>query len=828
MEIKEITDLGQSLPTSHDPSLVILSVLVAIIGSFTALDLARHVIGAKKLEHWFLLSVSAIALGTTIWAEHFIAILAYQLRIPITYDLRMLLISIVVAIVGAGIGLFIVTQAPLQWPLLGSGSFFIGLGIIGMHLTAMQAMLLAAEPKYNIQLMILADIWAILLSLAALWSMFDPSAKNQVKNEYIRQLISALIAGVAIAGMHYIAMAAVKFYPSVEKLREAPSGIDIYEIAITVGFAAIIIKILALSASIVSRRFSSEIAKAETSENFFNLAPDGFVTIREDGNIISANENFAKLMGYDTPEELIGTSAWDTVYQDDRKQVRQNVERIFQKKILETQEKQLRKVRKDGNSFLIAQRCRLVLDNSGNPIQLNISCRDLTQQKQMEAQLVQNATHDALTGLPNRVLFMDRLNLAMDRGKRNQNYLFAVLFLDLDRFKVVNDSLGHFMGDELLKAIATRLRSCVRPMDTIARLGGDEFTILLEDIEDVSDAIRVAERVQAELLKSFTLNKRKIDTSASIGIAFRTPSDDDAEQLLRYADLAMYQAKRQGGKRAAIFRPEMHQHALEVLQLKTDLRTALEKNEFCLHYQPIVSLEKDSIAGFEALLRWPRPDKIWSPDDFIKQAEQAGLIDDIGEWVLEEACSQLYQWQQLDIPNASSLTMSVNISGKQFDRPHLSERINQILQQTGLAAANLTLEIIEEQIMEDAAAKIIPQLKKIGIRLSIDDFGTGYSCLKRLCEFPIDELKIDRCFISDMENPKKLALVVKGMAQSGKECKLLVTAEGVETAEQLERVRDLEYNYVQGYFFSKPVDSKTVEQLLRKNPPGSVTGKLVV
>lgn len=825
MEVKEITELGKSLSASYDLRLVFLSLIIAVFGSYTALDLAGQVIFAEKLARKFWLIGGAIALGITIWVMHFIAILAYQLPIPITYDFSIVLISMVVAIVGAGIGLFLVSQVPLGWQLLGSGGFFVGLAIIGMHYTAMQAMLAAGEPKHNIQLVILADIWAILLSLAALWLMFHPSAKTILPNEFIRKISSATIAGAAIDGMHYIAMAAVNFYPSVKKLAVAPPGIDNYVLAITIGAAAVIVLILALLASFFGQRLSAEIARAEALQesekkyqNLYNLAPDAYITITADGTIKSANQFFAESLGY-SKEELIGKSAWAMIYEDDREWVRQWVDSIFQEK-LPTSEIELRKVRKDGSVFWIRQRSKLLLDESGRAIELNIICRDITQRKQMEEQLLQNALHDALTGLPNRVLFMDRLGLALEHAKRQQDYLFAVLFLDLDRFKLVNDSLGHLQGDELLKAIATRLRSCLRPMDTVARLGGDEFTLLVEDIEDASDAIRVAERVQAELSLPFTLSRQEIFTSASIGIALSTTDYDNPVALLRDADIAMYQAKSQGSARYQIFNQDMYARAVALLQLETDLRNALERQEFRLQYQPIVSLESGSIAGFEALLRWQHPDNgLLNPGSFIQAAEEAGLIARICEWVLCVACSQLHQWQ-LQLPTASSLSMSVNLSGKQFNQPLLSDRVNQILQDTGLDAASLRLEITEGAIMDSAefAPEILQQLRDIGVQLSIDDFGTGYSSLGRLYHFPINELKIDRSFVAQMERSSEKSYIVETILTLAHKLGLFVTAEGVETASQLAQLRALECEYGQGNFFSQPLDSEAAEALIRQNP----------
>lgn len=820
--IKEITQIGKAFSVTYDLRLVFISLVIAMFGAYTALELAGQVIVAKKLAHKYWLIGGAIALGVSIWVMHFIAILAYQLPIPITYNFSIVLASMVVAIIGCGVGLFLVSCQPLVPVLLFCGSFFVGLAIIGMHNTAMQAMQLAAEPSYNIQLVILSDLWAITLSLAGLWLIFHPSAKTIVSKEIIRKLGSALLMGVAIDGMHYIAMAALSYYPNANKLRLAGSGIDNYVLAITIAIAAMSILILALLASYFGQRLSAETATAETLresekqyQNLYDLAPDAYISIAADGTITSVNQFCADYLGY-SKEELLGTSAWITVYEPDREWVQQWVEKIFREK-LPTSEVEMRKVRKNGSVFWIRERSKLLLDGDGTGIALNMICRDVTERKQMEEQLRQNALHDALTGLPNRVLFMDRLGLAVEHAKRNQDYLFAVLFLDLDRFKIINDSLGHLIGDQLLMAIAHRLKTCLRPIDTVARLGGDEFTILIENIEDIGDPIRVAQRVQAELRLPFVFDGQEVYTSASIGIALSNIGYDNPEDVVRDADIAMYQAKSQGSAHYQIFNQDMYARAVALLQLETDLRNALDRQEFRLQYQPIISLKTGKIIGFEALIRWQHPQSgLLNPNQFIQAAEEAGLIARICEWVLRVACFDLRQWRS-QFDTATALTISVNLSGKQFNQPNLIDQIEQILQESGLDASSLRLEITEGAIMDGAesASQVLWELRNLGVQLSIDDFGTGYSSLGRLYHFPIDGLKIDRTFVSGMANAPENLHIVETILTLAHKLELDVTAEGVETADQLAQLRALQCEYGQGNFFSLPLDSQAVELLLQ-------------
>nr|MCU0537508.1 EAL domain-containing protein [Hydrococcus sp. Prado102] len=376
--------------------------------------------------------------------------------------------------------------------------------------------------------------------------------------------------------------------------------------------------------------------------------------------------------------------------------------------------------------------------------------------KQAEKKLRSQAFHDDLTGLPNRLLFREQLHHAIERGKRYQNYQFALLFVDLDRFKVVNDSLGHGVGDRLLVALAPRLKRCLRSSDTIARLGGDEFAILLEDIQDASDACRAAERILSALSSPFNLDAYQFYITASIGIVIGSNNDDRIEDLLRHADIAMYRAKARGKNRYEVFDSATHAQVTATLRLENDLRQAIDRNELQVYYQPIVSVTTSAIVGFEALVRWLHPQRgLISPVEFIPVAEETGLIISIDLWVLREACRQIRQWQQLQATEnfIQPLKISVNLSSKQFAQPNLVERISQVLEQTELDAETLKLEVTETAIIEnpESALTIISQLQALGIQLGIDDFGTGYSSLSFLHRFRLNTLKIDRSFISRID-----------------------------------------------------------------------------
>jgi diguanylate cyclase (GGDEF)-like protein len=425
-----------------------------------------------------------------------------------------------------------------------------------------------------------------------------------------------------------------------------------------------------------------------------------------------------------------------------------------------------------------------------------------------------NAYHDSLTKLPNRALFEKNLEISFARAKRNKDYVFAVLFLDIDRFKMINDSLGHMMGDQLLITISQTLQSCLRANDFIARLGGDEFAILLDDIKHVSNSITFADRIYKKMQLPFTLNTQDVFTSVSIGIALSDVGYDHPQYIMRDADTAMYRAKSLGRARHVVFDVAMYHHAVALLKLDTDLRRAIERQEFLLHYQPIVSIKNGKITGFEALIRWNHPKRgMISPAEFIPVAEENRLIIPIGQWVLREACRQMQSWHKL-FP-----ALSVNISSKQFSQPDLIEQIKDILFETGLDARSLSLEITESVIMEnpDTASDMLMKLRDLNIQLYIDDFGTGYSSLSYLSQFHADALKIDRSFINKMLIDEEKLEIVRAIMSLADTLKMSVIAEGVETEEHLSEMRRLKCEYAQGYFFSKPLDATSVESLIQKD-----------
>lgn len=448
---------------------------------------------------------------------------------------------------------------------------------------------------------------------------------------------------------------------------------------------------------------------------------------------------------------------------------------------------------------------------------------ELAERKSVEQQLVHNGLHDHLTGLPNRRLLLERLGHALTRAQRRLDYAYTVLYLDFDRFKVVNDSLGHAVGDLVLLEATRRLQASVRTTDTIARMGGDEFTILLDEIGRLEDAIMIADRTLEELARPYELQGRTVFMSASLGIVPNPKEYEDAEAILRDADTAMYCAKSLGRGRYVVFDSKMHAQARARHELESQLRQAIERSEFQVHYQPIVALPTERIIGFEALLRWEHPSQgLIPPSVFIPVAEETGLIIPIGRFVLRQACQQLAQWQQTFATNPP-LTVAVNLSAKEFAQLDLLDQIKHVLAEAHLAPHSLLLEITESMILEDdqAIRGTLSQLRELGVRVEIDDFGTGYSSLGYLTRFPVDTIKIDRSFISRMGSKGDGSHITRSILSLAHELGLEVVAEGVETMAQVSQLKGWQCEYAQGYFFARAVDKNSASQML------AATGALV-
>ncbi len=537
-----------------------------------------------------------------------------------------------------------------------------------------------------------------------------------------------------------------------------------------------------------------------------NLA--GVYRTTEDGRILDCNESFAQIFGYESREEVLSLPAWDFyLTAEDRKA---SLARLKERKNLTNYEQCLR--RKDGSHVWVLENGNLVEGQEGKPGIIEGTIIDITERKRAEEQVKHLAFHDSLTGLPNRLLFSDRLRVAMVHANRYREKL-AVLFLDVDRFKVINDSLGHSIGDELLRRIAERVSGCIRQEDTIARLGGDEFTVLLPGIAREDDAATIANKILEAVRLPFFIEHRELFITTSVGVTLYPADGADPETLVRNADTAMYRAKEQGRDNYQLYAPAMNSRALERLSLESRLRQALQNRELVVHYQPLIDLATGRVRGAEALLRWQHPELgVVMPGDFISLAEVSGLIVPIGQWVLRTACAQASAWQKSGYP----LSVAVNLSARQFQQADLVFQVTEALQHANLPAPSLDLEITESNAMQNAELSIstLWDLKNLGVSLSMDDFGTGYSSLNYLKRFPIDRIKIDQSFVHDVTRDPDDAAIAAAIIAMAHSLKLTAVAEGVETEAQLGFLRTQKCDEMQGYFFSPPVPADQFGELL--------------
>jgi diguanylate cyclase (GGDEF)-like protein len=696
--------------SSHDPTLVILSIVIATVASYVALELGNRVAVAQGTSRAAWLFGGALVMGIGIWSMHFTAMLAFNLPVPITYDLPLLLLSVLIAMTSSGLALYVIGRGSVRIVSLLTAGILMGLAITGMHYTGMAAVRTQAILHYNPLLVALSVVIAITASIVAL-RLALYFRTNMTRRAFFGKAASALLMGAAIAGLHYTAMAAAHFTPGHTTNHEAA-------VVATTGLATLVI-----------------------TTTFIIL---GFTLL------------------------IVIMDRWRV--------------------------------------------SALTLANSMLEAQVREATRDLeTRNQELEAlsnRYRHDALHDALTGLPNRTHFQKQLKQVV--AKENP---FAVLYLDFDGFKAVNDSFGHAVGDALLIAIGARLKECMRPGDLVARLGGDEFAVLLEEVSGLEDAVQIAERLKEVFQASIQIGNHTLYCTTSIGVVMGGGDRTSAENVLRDADIAMYRAKASGRSQYVVFEPSMRENIQARLALETDLRGAVEHEELVVFYQPVLHSASGKLAGFEALVRWQHPERLLvSPAEFIPLAEETGLIIEIDRWVLRTACAQLKAWSG-DNPD---LTLSVNLSSRQFARPDLAPFVAGVLAELHLEPCRLKLELTEGLLMDLSLGvrETLAALRQLGLKLHIDDFGTGYSALSYLQRFDADALKVDRSFVLKMLENEDSAELVRTIVNMAHNLGMQVVAEGVETVEQYTLLRALGCEYVQGYLFSEPVPAAAVALLL--------------
>jgi diguanylate cyclase (GGDEF)-like protein len=680
--------------------LVALSVVVAVLVSFTALQLsARMASQGQGGKLW--LAGGAIAMGVGIWSMHFIGMLAFSLPFPLSYQVGTTLASLAISIGTSGFALRIASGKDLTLVRLTSSALVMGTGVSAMHYSGMAAIRLEPMIAYEMPLLVLSIAVAMVASFIALYLAFNLRVGKSWQVRLAR-VAASIVMGAAISGMHYIGMAASKF---------GPDAYCVGGITPDTTWLAILIGVLSLGLLVVA-----------------------LVTTIFDGQLEARNK-------------------------------------------LHT--------------------CALEKANS---------------------QLQHQATHDALTGLPNRLLLHDRLSRSIVHAERIESQI-AVFALDLDRFKNINDSLGHGAGDELLKEVARRLTGVLRAEDTIARMGGDEFVIVIHTVNDQAAVQRIAGKIVEAVSRPYIIQSIEVQTTPSIGISLYPEDGETADLLLTHSDEAMYCAKHGGRNNFRFFTAEMDVFSHDRLQLESDLRTAIQDVQFELHYQPKVDIRTGAVSSSEALVRWRHPTRgMIPPDDFIPLAEETGLILPLGEWVLREACRQARAWQKAGMP---FMRVAVNLSAIQFRQERLFDSVSAALADADLAPHYLEIELTETCVMANSeeSTKILERLSRLGVLISIDDFGTGYSSMSYLRRFPIDKLKVDRSFIKDLGTSPEATSIVEAIISLAHSLKLKVIAEGVETPEQLAILRQLGCDQYQGYFFSPALPSGGLSELMR--PTGS-------
>jgi diguanylate cyclase (GGDEF)-like protein/PAS domain S-box-containing protein len=781
----------------HDLRLVALAGLICLLASYTAFSLAARAVQASRRSRFAWIMTAGLATGSGVWATHFIAMLAFQPDLPVTYALDRTALSIVIAVLLSGLGLAVAMIPWLAARIL--GGLIIGAGIGAMHYTGMSAVHLPGSLIYDPTLATASLI--VGMGFGAIATTVGFTAPSP-----LRRVAAALLLTVAICGLHFTGMTAVHILPDSSVIVPGEE-IEPFWLATAVTAVTILILGLGLVGSTVDEHLSSrsrrEADRLRASERRFRQLADATfegIIIHVDGKIVDANQAMCRLL--DQPVDwLVGRHVTEIVAPASHDMVRQ--------RMMEQDDGMQEIDLRYGDRGSIPVEVFAQTIDYGDGTARVVAVRDIRERRTAEAKIRHMAHHDTLTGLPNRSLFHDRLDQAVAFARRN-GVAVTVLCLDLDRFKTVNDLTGHTGGDLLLKQVAERLRASVRDHDTVARLSGDEFAIIQLGAAAVESASVLAERLVKTIALPFDLEGQQMVIGTSIGLAIYPGDAESGEDLVRAADTALYRAKGAGRGTYRFFEADMDARLQERRLLERDLRQALALGQFELHYQPLVGCGTDDVLGFEALVRWRHPERgLVSPVEFIPVAEESGLIMPLGEWVLRTACAEAARWQ-------NGQRIAVNLSPVQFRHADLAKQILAILAQTGLAPGRLELEITEGVLIEETERTLatLGTLKAAGVSVSLDDFGTGYSSLSYLQRFAFDKIKIDRSFIWEMERNADSMAIVRSVIALGRSLRITVIAEGVETAAQLALLQDENCDQVQGFLLGRPMAAKDLGNML--------------
>lgn len=803
-------------PENYNLRLVFLSVAVAVLASYFALYVAPKIRQAEsRTAKLTWVGSGALTMGLGTWAMHFIGMLSLNLPCGVTYNPALTLLSLAPAVLASAIALRIIAGSGNGLVQTVFGGILLGAGIGAMHYTGMAAMTIEGAIRYAPFLFFLSIVVAIGLAFIAL----QVRATLKFLGRW-RDPAAALVMGGAISGMHYTAMDAVYFVKGTAVVIPTASAYSPEYLAIMV---VAISALLALLAGLIAAAYQSDTArKLRETEERWEFALDTSGDGVWDWDIVKNKVLFSKqwkiVLGYGEDEACPAHSEWmANIHPDDLPAVLGNTERCLSGEVAEFNS-EYRLLCKDGGYKWIMDRGRVVSrDREGHPTRMIGTNTDITHRKAAEERITQLAFYDPLTDLPNRRLLMDRLQHALSASMRNGTG-GALFFVDLDQFKILNDTLGHDTGDRLLHQAARRLLTWVRESDTVARLGGDEFVIMLDTLSDnpeeaASQAEVVGEKIRAAFTPPFQLIDHDYHSTPSIGVTLFGAKRTSVDELLKEADIAMYQAKAAGRNTMRFFDPDLQAAVQARSIMEEDLRRGIESGQFFLTYQPQVNGNR--IIGAEALIRWRHPERgIVSPLEFIPLAEETGLILPLGRWVLESACAQLLAWAAQ--PHTAELTLAVNVSARQFRQADFVEQVQSVLNRTRVEPSKLKLELTESLLIDDVDAVIakMAALKACGVSFSLDDFGTGYSSLSYLKRLPLSQLKIDQSFVRDILVDSYDAAIARTVITLAQSIGLTVIAEGVETEAQRQFLADNNCHTYQGYLFSRPVPADEFEALL--------------